>query len=158
MKRPIPTPPVDAPPGTMQLGGPIGWFSASLHVAEQDLLPNEVTRLIGSEPTEAESRGVPLLRDDGSIRRVPKSGRWSRVIKSQSTDEWDISEVIRLLFHGLATDVSTWREIRKLGKIQVSLGLSLETSNKDFFLDEHLIAFLGERRISIWLDVYRDEA
>lgn len=157
MKRSRPSPPSDAPQGTVTLGGPLGWFSASLNVTSDSLLPEEITRIFGIEPIESQTKGIPLLREDGSVKRVPRFGRWSIKIKPSQTDEWDINEVIAELLTCLPESQEIWRQVAQLGKIQISLGLSLEGSNQEFVLEPDLLRFLGERQISIYFDIYRDD-
>jgi hypothetical protein len=59
VKRPMPLPPSDAPKDTVWVGGPITWFSISLSISAEDLDPDEITRLLGIQPTKAWRKGVP---------------------------------------------------------------------------------------------------
>lgn len=154
MKRPRPSPPEGVPPGTTQLGGPIGWFSASLHVTAEDLHPDQVTELLGCQPSRQQVKGVPLLRPDGSPRCTPRFGRWSRDIKSADTDEWDVSEVVRMLFDGLPTEQHVWDELAALGGVRVSLGLSMSKDNQEFEFDPGLLQLLASRSAAVWFDIY----
>lgn len=155
MKRPRPSPPPDVPAGTVQLGGAISWFSASLHVRSDTLDPNAVTAIFQLEPDESQVKGVPRVREDGTTARfVPRVGGWSRYLKPSQTDEWDINEVVRELLTPLPTELDAWRQVANLGEIHVSLGLVLEKDNQDFALDAELLRFLGERSIGIFFDVY----
>ncbi len=45
MKAPQPKPPTDLPPGTVQIGGPIEWYSISLGVRDDSLVPEELIRI-----------------------------------------------------------------------------------------------------------------
>lgn len=157
MKKSRPQPPSDVPQGTTTLGGPLGWFSASLYVTSDSLLPEEITRIFGVEPTESQIKGVPLLREDGSVKRIPRFGRWSIVLKPSQTDEWDINEVITELLSCLPEPQEIWSQVAQLGNIQISLGLSLEGSNQEFVLKPNLLRFLGERQILVNFDIYYDE-
>ncbi len=156
MKQPRPAPPNDAPPGTLPLSGEVEWFSASLQVSSVNLIPANVTNLLGAPPTESQTKGVPLLRENGSIQRTPKFGRWCRTIKAAQSDEWDIAEVVRMLFQGLPESPQVWAEVAKEGKIRVSLGLSISSSSQDFLFDCELIQLLARRHASVWFDVYRE--
>lgn len=154
MKHPKPTTPDDVPGGTTQLGGPIDWFAASLQVSGEDLDPDQITCLLGLEPTRSQRRGVTLRRPDGTERYTPRFGRWARDIKPAHTDEWDIPEVIRLLFDGLPHDLSVWNQIAELGNIRVTLGLNVPDSNGYFQLDSDVMLFLSDRHARIWFDIY----
>ena len=157
MKHPRPCAPIDAPPGTVELGGAMDWFSASLHVSSDDLQPTEVTALLGIRPTHFQIRGEALINEDGSLGRVPKYGRWTRAIKRSQTDEWNVAEVVRGLFEGLPTDRGTWDRVASLGWVKVSLGLSLSRDSQDFTFEEDLLQLLADRRASVWFDIYRED-
>lgn len=157
MKQPRPSAPVGAPEGTVQLGGPIDWFSASLQVSGDDLDPEQITRLLEHAPTRAQRRGVPLRRPDGTARVPPRFGRWARDLKPSQTDEWDISEVIRLLFEGLPLDLAVWDQVAALGRTRMAFGLNMPTSNREFELEPDLMRFLAARRVSVWFDIYCEQ-
>lgn len=71
MKRPKPQPASDAPEGTVWFGGPIGWFSISFHITGDDLDPAAISNILGVEPDSSHKKGVPLLRNDGTVKRIP---------------------------------------------------------------------------------------
>jgi hypothetical protein len=157
MKNPRPAPPSDAPIGTVTIGGPIGWFSLSLHVTADDLNPDTVSELLRVKPTASQTKSVPLLREDGTVKRIPKFGRWTLQIKAEETDEWDIEEIILALFDRLPSELDTWHKVSAHGIIHLSIGLSLSTSSEGFSLKPDLMVFLGERDVRLDFDVYRKE-
>lgn len=157
MKIPRPTPPLDAPPDIVWLGGAIGWFSLSLHVTADELNPEVISALFKVAPTESQFKGVPRLRADGTHKRTPKFGHWTLKIKSTETDEWDIEEVIRMLLAQLPSELGTWREVAAHGAIHLSVGLSLNSSNQGFSLAPDLLEFFGERGVGLNFDVYDKE-
>ncbi len=154
MKNPRPAPPSDVPIGTVTIGGPIGWFSLSLHVTADDMNPDAVSELLGVKPTAFQTKGVPLLREDGTIKRIPKFGRWTLQVKAAETDEWDIEEIIRALFDRLPSELDTWRKVGAHGTVHLSVGLSLSASSGEFSLNSDLMTFLGERGVRLDCDVY----
>jgi len=92
MKAPKPTIPKCAPPGTVCFGGPIEWFSITLRISSENLVPNQVSKLLGCKPDESEQKGKPILRPDGTVIRIAKSGAWRLALKPDATDEWDCAE------------------------------------------------------------------
>ena len=156
MKRPRPSAPSDAPLGIVRLGGEMEWFCASLHVTDKELVPEEITRLLGEQPTESQTKDIPLLREDGSVRRIPRFGRWSRTLRVEQTDEWDVAEVVRMLFEGLPDSHDIWNQVAEQGEICVSLGLAVSTGSQDFAFDSELIKMLADRSAAVWFDVYRE--
>ena len=157
MKRPRPSPPADMPAGTVTLNVPIPWFSVALHVTSVSLDPNDVSRWFGVEPTESYTKGVPILRPDGTVQRVPKFGRWEIKVKPSATDEWDLNEVIADLLRPLPQDNGIWERVAQLGTLELSVGLELTERNQEFALEHDLLKLLGERRIRCWVDVYRKD-
>ena len=157
MKCPRPTPPDGAPPGTVWFGGAIGWFSLALHITADTLQPEAVSSLLGVQPTASQTKGVPLLREDGTAKRIPRFGQWSLQVKPTETDEWDIEEVIRSLMGQLPADRESWKALSAHGLVRVSVGLSLDTSNQGFSLAADLLQMLGERGIQVDFDVYGKE-
>ena len=156
MKHPRPSLPSDAPQGTVALGGPIGWFSAAFHVTADELRPEEVSRLFGVEPTACQTKGVPLQREDGSTKRVPKFGRWTLSVKPDQTDEWGIGAVIEELLVQLPKELEVWRQVAEHGSFRVTLGLALSSGNEEFELSSELTRFLGERNVGVYFDIYHD--
>ncbi len=157
MKQPKPSPPAGIPDGTLQLGGPIDWFTASLQVIGDDLDPDQVTNLLGLKPSRSQRRGVPVLRPDGSERYTPQFGRWTRDLKPTQTDEWDIVEVIQLLFKDLPEDLATWNELARTCRVRVAFGLNVPDSNREFELEPEVLRFLLARNASIWFDIYCEQ-
>ena len=52
MKAPKPAIPSCAPRGTAWFGGPIKWFSITLRISTEDLVPDDVTKFMGCELLE----------------------------------------------------------------------------------------------------------
>ena len=149
MKRPRPAAPEDVPPGTVRLGGELEWFSAALVVRSDDLQPSAVTELLGAAPTESQVKG-----GSDSYGRVARLGYWSKDLKPADTDEWDIAEVVRLLFEGLPAESSIWREVALLGEVRVSLGLSAALPSQEVLLDAELLQLLASRHAALWMDIH----
>lgn len=159
MKYPIPGPPSDAPPGTVSLSEPLGWFSVALTVTAEDLKPDEISRVFGVEPTSSKTKGVPLLDSDGAPGKIlPKHGSWKLVLKKHQTDEWDVGAAVEELLGPLPKDLEAWRPVFEKCTLRLSVGLDLLGWNGDFWLEPELLRFLGERQISVWFDVYCDAA
>lgn len=74
MKAPKPAIPKGAPPGTVWFGGPIEWFRISLGITAEDLVPDDVSRVMRREPDECQQKGKPVLRADGTVMRIARFG------------------------------------------------------------------------------------
>ena len=152
MKRPRPKLPENAPEGTVWFGGPIRWFSISLIVRSADLVPDEVTRQLLVTPTRTRTKGVPLSQRGGAP--VSGFGSWAVQLTSQETDEWDVSEAVRLLLSRFPEDLEVWKQLSASAKICLSVGLHLETTNQGFSLPSDVLRFAADRDIDIDFDIY----
>jgi hypothetical protein len=74
MKAPKPAIPRGAPPGTVWFGGPIEWFSITLRISSEDLVPDDVTKVMDCDPDESQQKGQAVLREDGTVMRIAIKG------------------------------------------------------------------------------------
>lgn len=152
MKRPRPQRPKDAPEGTVWFGGPIGWFSISLIIRADDLDLESVTRLLLVEPTSTRVKGQPL--SERPEAPIAKFSSWAVKLTSQETDEWDVSEAIRLLINRFPTTPGVWRQVLAAADARLSIGLQLETANQGFSLPSDILQFAADRNIEVDFDIY----
>ncbi|MBR0773456.1 DUF4279 domain-containing protein [Bradyrhizobium diazoefficiens] len=152
MKRPFPKPAADAPPGTVWFGGPISWFSISLIIRADDLVPDDVTRLLLVEPTSSQTKGLPTLH---TVRPgIAKFGSWKVQLRSEETDEWDVTEAVRTLIARFPQAPSVWKQLPEGARVRLSFGLSLESRNQGFSVPADILQFAADRNIDLDFDVY----
>jgi hypothetical protein len=154
MKRPKPTIPKGAPPGTIWFGGPIEWFSITLRIIAEDLIPDDVSKLMGCEPDASQQKGKPVLREDGSVMRVARFGAWKLNLKPEDTDEWECAEAMMLVLRRLPSSIGLWHRLAKRYKVDFFVGLSMPSKNKGFVLSPAVMRYLGDRGIAVGFDVY----
>ena len=157
MKRPPPQPPRNSPEGTTWFGGPIGWFSASVDLIADDLDPDAITRLFSVEPDQSQRKGMPLLKPDGTVKRIPRHGCWSIKLTPKQTDEWDIEQVAWLLLARLPQNIDVWKTIPTSVSVRLSFALSLESVNQGFSVGRELADYVANRNIRLDFHVYADK-
>ena len=157
MKRPKKRPPANAPEGTVWFGGAIKWFSIALIIDTEAVPIERISDLLRCQPTDFQQKGVPLLRPDGTVKRIPKFSSWRLRLSPEETDEWDICEAAKLLLARVSSEVQDWLEISTGGDARLSFGLSMDETNLGFSLDAELIQFLADRRIRAGFDIYTDD-
>jgi hypothetical protein len=157
VKAPKPTIPRCLPEGSVCYGGPIEWFVLRLTINSKDLVPDEVTGLVGCDPDDAWEAGKPLLGEDGSIKRIPKFGHWSVELRPEDTDEWDCGEAIMELIHRLPSDIGLWRQLTQRYKVDVTFALLMTSTNEGFVLSPQVLKYLGDRGLTAGFDVYYEE-
>lgn len=154
VKRPPPKPPENAPAGTTWFGGPIPWFSISIEIHSDDLVPDEVTSLLGVEPTQVQQKGKPWVTPNGKHVRVGKFGRWSLELKPNETDEWDVAEAAKILLSRVPADSAKWRALSSRARVRLSVGVSLGSFNQGLSVDPALLRLLADREMQLDLDIY----
>ena len=152
MKRPRPQPLEGAPPDTVWFRGPISWFSISLIVRADDLVPEDITRLFLVEPTRLQVKGLPVSERAGAP--IARFGFWTVSLTSQETDEWDVSEAIRLLISRFPKESGVWKLLPAGAEVRLSIGLHLETTNQGFSLPSDVLQFAADRNINIDFNIY----
>jgi hypothetical protein len=124
---------------------------ATLRIFGTDLVPNEVSRLLGSEPTQSRTRGEVLVSKSGRAR-VWEDGRWS--LSTENSTPEDLEEQIWWLLNSLTQDLAVWRELAARYEIDLFCGLFMSTSNDGLSLSAAALKALGDRGIELSLDIY----
>jgi hypothetical protein len=156
MKSPKPQIPKGAPEGTVWFGGPIAWSRITLRIIGEDLNPDEASAILECQPTSFERKGEPVLRTDGTVARIGKTGAWRLQLIPADTDEWDCGEAIMVLMSRLPGKVETWRSLTQRFRVDFFVALSMESKNKGLSLSPEVMAYLGERGIQLGFDIYYD--
>lgn len=156
MKKPIPRPASNAPKGTVWFGGPIPWFSITLSISADDLAPDDVTRLVGIQPDDAERKGMPLPSRGDRAGRTPTFGRWSIRLRREETTEWDLEEAINIVLDRVAVENEVWAKAVGDAKVRFFVGLTLDTRNRGFGLSPNLLKRIGSMGAHLDFDVYSD--
>jgi hypothetical protein len=156
MKAPKPAIPTNAPQDTVWFGGSIEWFSITLRIRSESLVPEDVTKVMGCDPDESQQKGKPVLRKDGTVMRIARFGAWGLTLKSKDTDEWDCAEAIMLVLRRLPSAVRIWRRLTKQYDVDILVGLSMSSKNKGFGLSPAVMKYLGDRGIEAGFDIYYD--
>jgi Domain of unknown function (DUF4279) len=155
MKQPFPKPPDGAPLGTIWFGGPISWFSVSLTIRADNLVPDDVTRLLSVQPTHSQIKGSPLSARAGAT--IAKFGSWTVKLASTEIDEWDVTEAVRTLVARFPQMPGVWKLLPPGAQTRLSLGLHLETRNQGFSIPADILQFAADRNIDIDFDIYGEQ-
>src|SRR5262245_27330634 len=102
--------------------------SAALRVCGDDLIPDEITALLGCDPTRAHARGDRNIGNSGREYGPYKSGMWLL----EATDEFpaDLDKQIAQLIGRLSSDLQMWAELSARFEIDVYCGLFMALSNE----------------------------
>jgi hypothetical protein len=131
--------------------------AVSLRIMGDDLVPDEITALLGTSPTRAHRKGetgkhiVGLKVGDV---RVARSGMW--MLKAHDREPEDMDSQIQELLNRMTTDFSVWRSITSRFRVDLFCGLWMTGCDNGMTLCPQSLAALGERGIEMGLCIYGD--
>ena len=148
---PLPLPPEPVGPFVL-VGGYVDRTSASLRFFDDDLDPEQVTRLLGCQPTHACRKGdlLPSKR----YQRIAHTGSWR--LQTPKGDERALEEQITSLLDKASDDLAAWEQLSKGARLDVFCGLHLKAWNRGFSLSPGLMRRLAERHLEVDFDIYCD--
>jgi len=129
--------------------GAMGRTTACLRFFGDTLDPDEITRLLGKPPSDAERKGDTV---GPRKNRVARQGSWRLEVADREPDDLD-SQVEELL-NGLTDDLSIWRHIAQTCRADLFCGAFLASHNEEFHVSPTTLLRLGERGIRLSLDIY----
>jgi hypothetical protein len=123
---------------------------ASLRIFGDDLEPDQITRMLGKDPTRSDKKGEP--RSWVPNRPIARTGSWS--LKAPSCEPGNLDPQIKEIFHSLTPDLNIWAELTSRFKAELFCGLFMKEWNEGECLSAESLYLLGSRSIPIGLDIY----
>ena len=149
--RPDQPPPVDINSGDwIRIGGPIDRVVVTLRLYGESLDPDEVTKMLGCQPTFAIRRGEVFPR--GRYRRFATTGMWH--LHGDRPENEDLEVQVQFLLGRVTRDESVWEDLAQRFRIDMNCGVFLGAWNRGFELSVPLLTELSRRRLMIGFDVY----
>jgi len=126
--------------------------AASLRVGGDSLKPDEISSLLGVEPTLGQTKGQVFVGKNTGKERVAKSGMWS--LKAESKEPGDIESQILALLEITTDDLSIWKNISNRYSIDIFCGFFMESGNEGIEISPKALKALGDRNIELAMDIY----
>lgn len=123
----------------------------SLRVAGDDLRPEDITALLGIEPSVAYAKGEELRSEHGPSR-LAQLGHWS--VEAPTTSPADLDAQIMNLLSRLSDDLAAWRSLQERFRVDLFFGWFMEVSNEGTSINSVTLKTLAERGIDISFDIY----
>ena len=125
---------------------------ATLRIWGDELVPEDVTALLGREPTLSCAKGDPIAGNPKDDARTAATGAWHL----QATDRLpaDIDTQVRELLGGMTSDLAIWRKLREKYRVDLFCGLFMGHGNEGLAISPYTLVSLGVRGIELALDVY----
>lgn len=123
----------------------------ALRLFGDDLDPDELTRILGVEPSSAHRKGDVIKSSVSGATGVRKSGLW--LLRAAERTPGDLNGQVSELLARLPTDPEVWKQVA-IYKPDLSIGLFLEETNEGIELDVDAIRTLADRGIALDFDIY----
>jgi hypothetical protein len=124
----------------------------ALRVHGDDLIPDEITRLLGAEPTSSHAKGDRNVGGDGREYAPWRSGIW--VVSTGHQSPGNIDQQVSDILGHLSPDLSIWRELSARFRLDLYCGLFLALSNERAIISVETLNALGGRGIELVLEIY----
>lgn len=124
---------------------------ASLRISGEDLIPSEVTRLLGSEPTHAREKGDNISRNP-AIVNPSKFGQWR--LHASETEPEDFDGQVAEVLGKLTNDFAIWKGLASRFNVDLFCGWYMAEWNEGVTISPKTLRALGERSIELGLDIY----
>jgi len=131
------------------IGGEIGRIQVSLRVFGDDLDPASVSALLDAHPTKSYRKGevIPGVR----THRIALTGMW--ILQGDEQGDSTLEERIHRLLDRVSAASDSWTALAPYRK-NVFCGLYLNAWNQGCSLSSKLLERLGERGLTLDLDIY----
>jgi hypothetical protein len=125
--------------------------AASLGFFGDDLDPDEITRMLGREPTVGVRKGE-VWKTSLGFEKIARTGSWR--MEAERAQPGDLDGQIADILSCLSADASIWKALSSRFGGRVFCGLFMATYNDGVRLEPGTVAALGERGLAIDLDIY----
>lgn len=124
---------------------------AALRFFGDDLIPENVTKLLGAMPTESCFKGQEVIGRSTSKVRIARTGSWR--LKAARRQPEDFEAQIFELLDQLTTDLFIWDSL-SVYKPDLFCGIFMSGNNDGLPLSAKALLALGQRGIALGLDIY----
>jgi hypothetical protein len=135
--------------------GPMKSSKATLRIIGDDLIPAEVSSLLGCAPTLAQEKGEVLIGKKTGAKRIARMGMW----RLQSTDREpeNLDGQIEEILNRVTGDIENWKALTRRFRVELFCGLFMGSGNEGMSISPGALFALGQRGIELALDIYGPE-
>ena len=124
----------------------------TLRIGGDDLVPEEITKLLGTAPTHAQTKGEKIVGKKTGTITIAKAGLWR--LSAANREPEDMNGQIHEILSQTTNDLAVWKNITARYWVDLYCGLFLGVSNEGLVLSPVSLAALGKRGIELALDIY----
>ena len=125
---------------------------ATLRISGDDLVPSEISSILGYETSLIQSKGQVFVGKKSGRERVAKSGMWR--VQATNCEPEDLDFQISEIINRLSSDLNAWKSLANRFDIDLFCGLFMEVSNEGMEISPCSLNLLAERGIMLGFDIY----
>lgn len=129
---------------------------ASLRVFGDSLEPEEVSALLGRQPSRNHRKGDKIRGKSGNLDAVEPTGAW--ILDSALSERAEVEEHVESLLSSLSNDMDEWSRLTDTYSASIHCGLFLDQYNEGFELSPRCAQSIAERGLVIAFDIYSGDA
>lgn len=132
----------------------MGAFDRSLTTLRffgEDLVPEQITALLGARPTVSYHKGQELVGNRTGIVRIAKTGCWRLSAVDRKPEDLD-AQIFEILGQ-LTQDPAVWQSLARY-QPDVYCGVFMGSGNDATSVSAKALLAMGRRGISLGLDIY----
>lgn len=129
--------------------------TVSVSISGDDLIPSEITALLGEAPRIGVCKGDVFLASDGKHIEA-RTGKW--LFGGQWESPPDLDSQITSIFSTLTEDISVWNELTSHFECYLSVGGYFHDWTGGITLQPSTMSLLVERNLAIDFDLYAPAA
>ena len=122
----------------------------SLRVFGDSLEPEEVSALLGRDPTRCHRKGDPMGGKGATA--VEPTGAW--ILDSALSEKAEIEEHVETLLSSVSNDSDEWDQLTSLFSASILCSAFLDQYNEGFEVSPRLARSLADRGLVIAFDIY----
>ena len=123
----------------------------TLRIMGDAVVPTEVSKLLGCEPSGSYSKGQVMTSPSGK-QVTRKSGMW--MIETDDSEPGAVDAQVSKILSQLNPDLAVWKKLSEDYKIDLFCGLFMDEVNEGLELSPATLGALGQRGIMLGLDIY----
>ncbi len=126
--------------------------AVTLRIMGDDLIPGEITKLLGASPTHSETKGDKIVGKKTGLVRIANTGMWRLCALDREPEDMDGQ--IHEILSQMTPDLAVWQSITKQYNADLFCGLFMRVGNEGLTISSESLAALGARGIEMGLDIY----
>jgi hypothetical protein len=124
---------------------------ATLSFFGDDLIPHDISALLGASPTAACSKDQEIFAMKTGNVRIAKTGSWR--LSAENREPEDLESQIFEILDQLTQDLNVWASLSHY-EPDLFCGIFMKSSNDGLSLSAKALLALGQRGIALWFDIY----